>query len=54
MLLFIWEGFFIFPLLKCFTDEAWYDFCEKTPVHVGFGREYNRTWDAKSRMVKLI
>jgi len=43
----------LFAFVKCFTNEAWYDLCEKTAVHVGFDREYKCTWEATSRTVRL-
>lgn len=46
--------FLNFPLVKGSTNKAWCDLCGKIPVHMGFGKEYNCTWEAKSRMVRLL
>lgn len=46
MLLFI-KGSVYVCVSFFFINEAWYDLCKRTPVHVGFDKENNCTWEEK-------
>lgn len=44
----VYQGFSVCVCVSFFfINEAWYDLCKRTPVHVGFGKENNCTWEEK-------